>query len=105
MMYEEKVPPPAQVDIVFYNSSVGHPAVARDSFHEDDTIVGSMLQGQEKVMVYVHQGDAIITYPGNVYFCRPADDVSAFYQPVQSGAPALSSGTVGTIEDELKASK
>lgn len=93
--YQEKVPPPAQVRIVFYDSKLGHEGVSPLGYvhHEDKTIVGTLAEGYgpDKQTVHVHQGDAIIEYPGYIYFRKPANEASAFYEPLQAdlGAPAL----------------
>lgn len=81
--YVEVVPPPAEVDLVFYDPTVGHTAVAPLGFvhHEDPSIVGQAHVGLTYELTYVRIGDAIITYPDGTVFVKKPEDVSAFYEP------------------------
>lgn len=85
LLYEEKQAKPLRVEVDFYDPKQGHVAVAPDSFHEDEQVVGTILAGTNKTPKYVRNGDAVITYPGEppVYDTMPPAELSAYFQPVK----------------------
>lgn len=109
MRYVEIVPPPAEVDLEFYDPERGHVEVAPLGFvhHEDATIVGTTLVGLGKEHAYVRRGDAVITYPDGTVIVKPADAARAFYAPIDLGTLKLSAdndeeGTAAAEELGLK---
>lgn len=104
--YVERVPPPAEVDLVFYEPSVGHIAVAPLGFvhHEDARIVGTASVGLEREHVYVHLGDAIITYPDGTIVVKSRDEALAYFEPKREPElPALPEKIEEIDIDELLA--
>lgn len=79
--YVEVVPPPAEVDLVFYQPHRPHVAVAPATHHEDATVVGVALTGLDKQLTYVRLDDAVITYPDGTVVVWPRDKALAFFAP------------------------
>lgn len=84
-LYQEKQPKPLQVSVDFYDGKTPHVAVAPDSTHDDDRLVGYVLAGTSRVRKNVYYGDAIITYPGEppVYDVMPSDELNAYFERVK----------------------
>lgn len=84
--HRAKVDPPPEVRVVIYDPERGHIAVAPAdrTEREMDGRGGTLLQGQEKTPVAVHKGNAIIEYSGHIYAVMPADNVSAWFEPIDN---------------------
>jgi hypothetical protein len=93
--HQAKQDPPPQVCIKIYDPDVGHIAVASADRVErlTDQRDGTLLQGQEKTPVPVYKGYAIVEYENHVYAAMPADDVSAWFEPLRGAERALPSRT------------
>lgn len=79
--YVEIVPPPAEVDLVFYSLSEPHISVATASLHDDPRVVGVAYTGLDKQLTYVHTGDAVITYPDGTVVVKSRDEALAYFEP------------------------
>lgn len=79
--YVEIVPPPAEVDLVFYDENHPHVAVAPATHHEDARIVGVAHVGLDKQLAYVCRGDAVITYPDGTVVVKSRDEALAYFEP------------------------
>lgn len=91
-LYEEKQAPPIRVSVEFYDPKHPHVAVAPDSFHEDERVVGYLLAGTTRERKVVRLGDAIITYPGEppVYDAMPPEELGTYFVRVVPEAKAKS---------------
>lgn len=100
--HQEKLPAPVRVKVSIYDPKVGHVGVATSS-HADDDRVGVLDQGKEKVPTPVYAGNAIIEYPGYIYAVMPAENVSAYFEPLAPDfkAPALPEKTQDADLGEL----
>lgn len=78
--YVEIVPPPAEVDLVFYSPDHPHVAVAPADKHDDPRVVGVALTGLDKQLTYVCRGDAVITYPDGTVVVKPRDEALAYFE-------------------------
>jgi hypothetical protein len=90
--HEEIVPPPAKVRVDFIatnEDAIGYIDVIPDARADDDSIIGYVLHGLTKERVPVRKGDALVKYEDGTLIIRRGEDVSAFYKPIVSGAPAL----------------
>lgn len=108
-LYQEKQAAPLRVSVDFYDGKHPHIAVAPDTHHEDERLVGYILAGTNKERKAVHYGDAIITYPGEppVYDAMPAEELTAYFERVKPDAapqaPALAERFAEpNIDDVLK---
>jgi len=81
--YVEIVPPPAEVDLVFYESptKTPHIAVAPASHHEDTLVVGVTMTGLEKQLTNVRAGDAVITYPDGTIVVKSREEALSYFAP------------------------
>jgi hypothetical protein len=81
--YVEIVPPPAEVDLDFYDPKHPHISVAPAEKHDDPRVVGIALCGLDKQFTYVCRGDAVITYPDGTVVVKPRDEALAYFEPVK----------------------
>jgi hypothetical protein len=94
--YVEIVPPPAEVDLAFYDPKHPHISVAPADKYDDPRVVGVALTGLDKQLTYVCRGDAVITYPDGTVVVKSRDEALAYFEPKREpktkskpAAPAL----------------